>query len=120
MRLTRESKSELCRSQHIGLRLAAGRRSSSLRRKDFNPINFHLLADAFQVLVVARRRAPFDNVTYTGRLHYRSCQANFVDTGETLNARGDVHVLPEVVNPVVEPSGYVAVSLHTHISVGWP
>src|SRR5205807_9943984 len=120
MRLTRESKSELCRSQHIGLRIAAGQRSSSLRRKDFNPMNFHLLADALQVLVVARRRASLDDVTDTGRLHYRFCQANFVDTGETLHAGGDVHVLPEVVDPIVEPYGNGPASVHTDLKAERP
>src|SRR6267154_6675558 len=94
-------------------RFAAGQRRSSLRRKDFNPMNFHLLADALQVLVVARRRVSFDDVTDTGRLHYRFCQANFVDAGETLHACSDIHVLSEVVDPIVEPYGNGPASVHT-------
>ena len=63
-------------------------------------MNFHLLTDAFQVLEVARRPASFDDITDTGRLHYRFCQANFVEHRRDLPARcGDIHVLPEVVDP---------------------
>jgi hypothetical protein len=98
----------------------AGTLCSSLRRRDFNPMNFHLLADALQVLVVARRRASFDDVTDTARLHYRFCQANFVDTGETLHAGGDIHVLPEVVDPVIEPHGNGLASVHTDLKAERP
>src|SRR6267154_1148078 len=93
---------------------------SSLRRRDFNPMNFHLLADALQVLVVAQHRASFDDVTDPGRLHYCFCQANFVDTGETLHAGGDIHVLSEVVDPIIEPYGNGRASVHTDLKAERP
>jgi hypothetical protein len=78
--------------QHIVLRFAAGQRSFIPAPERFNPMNFHLLADALQGLVVARHRAAFDDVTDPGRLHYRFRQTNFVDAGETLHAGGDTAV----------------------------
>jgi hypothetical protein len=116
----RTNRAGLAIGEHIGLCFAAGRGRSSLRRTDFNPMNFHLLADTLQVLVVARRRASLDDVTDTGRLHYRFCQANFVDAGETLHAGGDIHILPEVIDPVVEPYGNGPASVHTDFKAERP
>src|SRR5205807_848463 len=56
-----------------------------LRRGDRYAMDFHLLTDALQVLVVARHRARTDNVTDARCLHRRSTDADFVDIGETLH-----------------------------------
>lgn len=50
----------------------------------------------------------------------RFCQAHFVDAGETLHAGGDIHVLPEVVDPVVEPHGNGPASVNTDFKAERP
>ena len=80
----------------------------------------NILSAEEEALLHRPRSASFDDVTDTGRLHYRFCQANFVDTGETLHAGGDIHVLPEVVDPVVEPYGNGPASVHTDLKAERP
>src|SRR6185503_4303859 len=41
--------------------------------------------------------------------------AYFVDAGKSLHAGGDIHVLPEVVDPVVEPHGDSPASVHSDL-----
>jgi hypothetical protein len=73
----------------------------------------------------------FDDVTDARCLHHRWADANFVDIGETLHTCSDIHVLSEIVDPVVErhriarplwtptlrPSGREAVRLNSSSSI---
>src|SRR3954469_10114118 len=90
------------------------------RRSDCYAMDFHLLTDALQVLVVARHRARFDDVTDARRLHHRCTDANFVDIGETLHACGDIHILSEIVDPVVERHRNRPTPVHTDLEAQRP
>ena len=83
-------------------------------------MDFHLLTDALQVLVFTKHRASFDDVTNTCRLHHGLSDANFVDIRETLYSCGNIHVLPKVVDPVVEPYGDGPAPVHTDLEPQWP
>ena len=68
-------------------------------------MDFHFLADALQIFVVARHRATLNDLSYTRCFYYRIGDANFVDIGATLYARRNIHVLSEVIDPIIEPHG---------------
>jgi len=78
-------------------------------------MDFHFLADALQIFVVTRDRTTPNDLADTGRFHHRIGDANFVDIGGTLYARRNIHVLSEVIDPVIKPHGDGPSSMHTDL-----
>ena len=85
------------------------------RLQDCQSMNFHFLADALQIFVVTRDRATLKDLADTRRFCHRIGDANFVDIGGTLYARRNIHVLSEVIDPVIEPHGDGPSSMHTDL-----
>src|SRR5215831_9966957 len=85
------------------------------RLQDCQSMDFHFLADALQIFVVTRDRATLYDLADTRRFYHRIGHANFVDIGGTLYTRRNIHVLSEVIDPVIEPNGDGPSSMHTDL-----
>jgi len=78
-------------------------------------MDFHFLANALQILVAARDRATLNDLADTRRFYHRIGDANFVDIRKTLYPRRNIHILSEVIDPVIEPHGDGPSSVHTDL-----